>query len=126
MSKYLLRALTTTCLMTVAVALTVPAHAKEAAKAKPAKEKSHQFTGTIEALDATAGTCTVKSKKESKTFKCAPDCKMTKDDGTAFAVGDKVVVKFTGEGDAAVCQSISTPKPPVKKEKKEKKADDNK
>jgi hypothetical protein len=52
------------------------------------------FTGTIEALDAAAGTLTVKGPKGAMGFKA--DGRAKKDLG-GMKIGDKVIVKHTGE-----------------------------
>jgi hypothetical protein len=56
---------------------------------KASKAKSHYVTGTIEALDAAAGTFTVKGKKGNVDLKAGEKVKLGD-----FKVGDKVVVKY--------------------------------
>ena len=59
------------------------------AKKSAKKAKSHELTGTIEALDAAAGTLTVKGKKGNVDLKAGEKVKLA-----GFKVGDKVVVKY--------------------------------
>lgn len=91
------------------------APAKAAEPAKPAAEKKEApkaekkakpkfVTGTIEALDAAAGTLTVKGKKESVSLKAGEKVKLE-----GFKVGDKVTVKYSGD------TALSVMKPKAKK-----------
>ena len=86
---------------------TAPAKAAPA-KAEPtkkaAKAKSHRVTGTIESLDAAAGTFSVKGKKETVGLKAGEKVKL---DG--FAVGDKVLVKYS-EGTASSVKKVTEKK----------------
>jgi hypothetical protein len=54
--------------------------------------KSHQLTGTVEAVDATAGTIRVKGRKVSVSLDAGEGVSLEK-----IAVGDKVFVKYSGE-----------------------------
>jgi hypothetical protein len=65
-----------------------PAAEKKAEKAAKPKPKAQQLTGTIEALDAAAGTFTVKGKKGNVELSAGEKVKLGD-----FKVGDKVVVK---------------------------------
>lgn len=67
---------------------------KEAAPAKKAakKAKAHQITGTVEAIDAAAGTLTVKGKRATLSLKAGEKAKL---DG--IKKGDKVLVRYTGD-----------------------------
>jgi hypothetical protein len=56
-----------------------------------AKSKSQQVTGTIEALDAAAGTFTVKGTTGNVDLKAGKKVKLT-----GFKVGDEVSVKYAG------------------------------
>jgi len=135
MSHRLFRSLSLVTIAAVAVAFTQPARAEDAAKdAKPkhTKDKRH-WTGTLESIDATAGTCTVmkgKNKKEdSKTFKCAADCKVIgADDKPATLAdakaGDKVTITYTDDGTTLLCHSMEI-KPPKGKAEKAEKAEKN-
>ncbi|MCL5966289.1 MAG: hypothetical protein M1550_03605 [Deltaproteobacteria bacterium] len=95
-----------------------PAAEKKAepkAEKKVAKKAKPKFvTGTIEALDAAAGTLTVKGKKESISLKAGEKVKLE-----GFKVGEKVTVKYS-DGTA-----LSVLKPKAKKaaHKAEKKAE---
>jgi uncharacterized protein YxeA len=82
--------------------------AKKAAKAA----KGQKVTGTIEALDAAAGTFTVKGKKETVDLKAGEKVKLD-----SFKVGDKVVVKYA-DGTASSVKAMKA----AKAEKKAKKA----
>ena len=140
MSKYLLCGM-----MAAAMALSSAVYAEgeaapkkeKAAKAAGEAKKTSQFTGDITAVDEAAGTLSVKHsvKDETKSFKCAADCKVAtaeKKDATIadLKVGDKVLVIFAEEGGAAVAKKIGPAKaaaakkdPAEKKEKKEKAAE---
>jgi hypothetical protein len=52
------------------------------------------FTGTIESLDEDAGTLTLKGPKETREFKADRSAKKDLD---GVKIGDKVIVKHTGE-----------------------------
>jgi Cu/Ag efflux protein CusF len=112
MSKYLLRSAMAFTLAAVALAFTIPAQAEDK---KPDKPKHHVFTGVIDAIDAKAGTLTVKKKDESKTFSCAADAKFataTKKEAALadFKVGDKVTVSYSEEGTKLIAHKVMTPK----------------
>ncbi|GAB4234702.1 MAG: hypothetical protein OHK0028_10990 [Deltaproteobacteria bacterium] len=79
-----------------------PAAEKAPAK-KAAKAKAQQVTGTIEALDAAAGTLTVKGKKGNVDLKAGEKVKL---DG--FKVGDKVLVKYA-DGTASSVKAVKAP-----------------
>jgi len=66
-----------------------PAAEKAPAPKKASKPKTHEVTGTIEALDAAAGTFTVKGKKGNVDLKAGGKVKLGD-----FKVGEKVVVKY--------------------------------
>ena len=85
--------------------------ATEAKKtAKTAKKaKSQQVTGTIEALDAAAGTFTVKGKKETVDLKAGEKVKLD-----SFKVGDKVYVKYA-DGTASSVKGVKATGRAVKK-----------
>ncbi|MBI5905473.1 MAG: hypothetical protein HZB86_07970 [Deltaproteobacteria bacterium] len=91
---------------------------------KAAKPKTQQVTGTIEALDAAAGTFTVKGKKGNVDLKAGEKVKLGD-----FKVGDKVLVKYadgTAKSVSAVkAKKADAPKAEKKAEapKAEKKAD---
>ncbi len=80
----------------------------EAAKAEPAKKaakmKAHRVTGTIESLDAAAGTFSVKGKKETVSLKAGEKVKLAD-----FAVGEKVLVKYS-EGTASSMKKVTEKK----------------
>ncbi len=80
----------------------------EPAKAEPAKKaakvKSHRVTGTIESLDSAAGTFSVKGKKETVNLKAGEKVKLAD-----FAVGDKVLVKYS-EGTASSVKKVTEKK----------------
>ena len=89
----------------------------EPAKAEPAKKaakpKSKQVTGTIESLDAAAGTFSVKGKKETVSLKAGEKVKLAD-----FAVGNKVLVSYS-EGTASSVKKVAEKKAAPKAEKKE-------
>jgi Cu/Ag efflux protein CusF len=110
-------------LAAVALALALPARAEEEGGKKAEKPKRHEFTGTIESMDAATSTVVIKKKDETKTFTCAPDCKMrTADKKEAalsdFKVGDKVLCSYTEEDGKNICHKMGPPR--AKKEKGEK------
>jgi len=82
--------------------------AKKAAK----KAKATQVTGTVEAVDAAAGTFTVKGKKGNVDLKAGEKVKLGD-----FKVGDKVVVKYA-DGTASSVKAVK----PAKAAKKAAKA----
>jgi hypothetical protein len=75
-----------------------------AAKKAAAKPKAQQVTGTIEALDAAAGTFSVKGKKGNVDLKAGATVKLGD-----FKVGDKVVVKYA-DGAASSVKAVKAPK----------------
>ena len=78
--------------------------AAPAAEKKAAKPKAQQVTGTIEAVDAAAGTFTVKGKKGNVDLKAGEKVKLGD-----FKVCDKVVVKYA-EGSASSVKAVKAPK----------------
>jgi Cu/Ag efflux protein CusF len=130
-----IRLFRTLALAAVALALALPAARSEEASPKKADQpKSRQFTGILESVDAAAGTCTIKKVGKDKqavvkTFKCAPDCKMTaagKDAASLadYKAGDKVTVHYTAAGDQLLCQKMALkPAKQPKEEPKEEKKD---
>ncbi len=118
MSRRLFRALSLVTLAAVTVALIAPV-----ARAAEGKAKKHEWTGTIAAVDAKAGTCTIqkmgKDQKEiSKTFECAPDCKVTGAAAMAdLKVGEKVTVTYTEQGGKLTCHAMAVKTPKAKAEK---------
>jgi hypothetical protein len=86
--------------------------AAPAAEKKAAKPKAQQVTGTIEAVDAAAGTFTVKGKKGNVDLKAGDKVKLGD-----FKVGDKVVVKYA-DGTASSVKAVK----PAKAAKKAAKA----
>ena len=95
-----------------------PAKAEPAKKAEPekktAKAKSKQVTGTIESLDAAAGTFSVKGKKETVSLKAGEKVKLAD-----FAVGEKVLVKYADGSASSVKKVAEKKKAAPKAEKKE-------
>ena len=89
----------------------------EPAKAEPvkkaAKVRSHRVTGTIESLDAAAGTFSVKGKKGLVDLKAGEKVKLAD-----FAVGDKVLVKYS-EGSASSVKKVTEKKKATPKAKTE-------
>ena len=78
--------------------------AAPAAEKKAAKPKAQQVTGTVEAVDAAAGTFTVKGKKGNVDLKAGDKVKLGD-----FKVGDKVVVKYA-DGSASSVKAVKAPK----------------
>ncbi len=85
-----------------------PAKAEPAKKADPAKKatkgKARRIAGTIESLDAAAGTFSVKGKKGTVDLKAGEKVKLGD-----FAVGDKVLVKYS-EGTASSVKKVTEKK----------------
>ena len=95
-----------------------PAAEKAPMAKKAAKPKAQQVTGTIEALDAAAGTFTVKGKKGNVDLKAGEKVKLGD-----FKVGDKVVVKYA-DGTASSVKAVKAAKAEKKAKKAAKKAED--
>src|SRR5512140_2346617 len=97
-----------------------PAAAKSATAAKKSakKAKSQQVTGTIEAIDAAAGTFTVKGKKGNVDLKAGEKVKLD-----SFKVGDKVYVKYA-DGTASSVKPVKAAKAAKKAAKKAEKSAD--
>ncbi len=91
---------------------------KAAEPAKKAKAKAKVITGTVEALDAKAGTFSVKGKKETFALKAGEKVKL---DG--FKVGDKVTVTFTDGVASKVVAAKKAEKKAEPAKKEEKKAE---
>jgi uncharacterized protein YxeA len=70
------------------------------AKKSAKKAKGQKVSGTIEALDAAAGTFTVKGKKETVDLKAGEKVKLD-----SFKVGDKVYVKYA-DGTASSVKGV--------------------
>ena len=73
-----------------------PAKKESAAVVTKTAPKPHVnlFTGTIEVLDAEAGTLTLKGKRGERRFQVHEEVKEQLD---GLKIGDKVIVKHTGE-----------------------------
>jgi hypothetical protein len=82
--------------------------AKKSAKAA----KGEKVSGTIEALDAAAGTFTVKGKKGNVDLKAGEKVKLD-----SFKVGDKVDVKYA-DGTASSVKAVKSKKTETKTETK--------
>ena len=83
------------------------------AKAAP-KAGAKLFTGTIEALDAAAGTLTLKGPKGTMDFKADKSAKKHLD---GMKIGDKVIVKHTGEMALSVVKPGANNTTRIRKEK---------
>ena len=97
--------------LAVALAVALPARAEDNAPKKAATSAKHDFTGAITAVDATAGTLTVKKKDVSKDFTCGADCKVSTptNDKAALAdlkTGDKVKVVYVEKDGKDTAQKI--------------------
>ena len=97
---------------------TDPAAVKKGEQAAPMAEKApmakkaakgQKVTGTIEALDAAAGTLTVKGKKGNVDLKAGEEVKLGD-----FNVGDKVIVKYA-DGTASSVKGVKATGRAVKK-----------
>ena len=121
MKKYLVRMIAALSIVAVALTFASVVRAQET-NAKPAKVKAvrHELTGGITAVDAKAGTLSVKKGEETMTFQVSAKCKvvLTGKEGSTVAdlkVGDKVTVRYTEEGAAKVAHWVGSP--PVAKAK---------
>ena len=92
--------------------------ATEAKKSAKKAAKSVQLTGTIEALDAAAGTFSVKGKKGNVDLKAGDKVKLAD-----FKVGDKVVVKYA-DGSASSVKAVKPAKAAKKSAAKAEKSAD--
>lgn len=83
-----------------------PAAEKSATEAKKTEKKAKPqlFTGTIESLDAAAGTFSVKGRKGNVDLKAGEKVKLGD-----FKIGDKVVVKHA-EGTASSVKAVKAAK----------------
>ena len=83
-----------------------PAKAEPAKKEAAKKAKAKVVTGTVEAVDAAAGTFSVKGKKETVALKAGEKVKL---DG--FKVGDKVTATYSeGVASKVVAAKKAAPK----------------
>ncbi len=94
-------------IVVIAVAL---AFAPLATGVKPGKGggKPQTCMGTIESVDATANTITVKTEDGSQTFKVGADAKLPASGLAGLKVGQEVTVRYTGSGDNLEAQGIMT------------------
>lgn len=93
-----------------------PAKKSEPAKkAQAKKEKSHQLTGIVEAVDDAAGTLTVKGRKTSVSLKASD-----KVDLSRIKVGEKVLVQYRGDTAYSLKKVAAKKAAPRKTAKKEK------
>jgi len=81
-----------------------PVAEKAPAAKKAAKAKAHLVSGTVEAVDAAAGTITVKGKKGNVDLKAGEKVKLGD-----VEVGDKVVVKYA-DGTASSVKAVKAHK----------------
>jgi Cu/Ag efflux protein CusF len=103
--KSLFRTTMIVSLAAVALAFT------QVARAADAKKNQKEVEGKITAVDAAAGTVTIKHKKDSMTFTAAPDIefggvgnkKITLAD---LKVGDHVAVHYTDDGGKMMAHKI--------------------
>lgn len=68
------------------------AHAASHARAAGKKPDTHQITGTVSAIDADAGTLTVKGRRRSVSLKAGENVVLG-----GINAGDRVVVKYKGD-----------------------------
>ena len=112
MSKFAVRIAAVVGLVAVAMWFAAPAQAaKDPNKAKP---EPLSVSGSIEAVDATAGTLTVKTDTDSKSFTTSPKCKVKtadkKKDATLsdLKVGDSVTVQYTEKKGKLTAVAVGT------------------
>jgi Cu/Ag efflux protein CusF len=76
------------------------------------KPKNQEAKGTIESVDTTAGTITIKHKHESKTYFVATDVQFSHGEKQLamtiadLKVGDRVVVHYTDEGGKLMAHKV--------------------
>ena len=94
-----------------------------AAPAPAPKPKRQQYTGTVTAIDAKAGSLIVKKGEESKTFKIGEKTHYStveKPKGSAavtdIKVGDKITVHYADEDGVLVAHSVGVPQSVKKQE----------
>ena len=111
MSKTLVRFAVALC--AVAIALTAAQSARAADEKATATDVAKKTTmgGKIEAVDAAAGTITLKHKKETKVFTVAKDCTFGGADDKHITladlkIGDSVKIAYTTEGDKLVAHHV--------------------
>jgi len=93
-----------------------PAKATDSVKkAEAKKEKSHQITGVVEAVDDAAGTLTVKGNKASANLKVSDEVELSE-----IRVGEKVLVHYRGNTAYSVKKVTAKKTSPKKTAKKEK------
>jgi Cu/Ag efflux protein CusF len=120
MSKRLLRTAMVLGIAALALSFTGVVQAADTstpsnATAPAPKPKHHQYTGTVTAIDAKAGTVIVKKEgAESKTFKIGEKTRYStveKKDAavTDIKVGDKVTVWFSEEDGVLTAHKIGVP-----------------
>lgn len=116
MKGHLARVLLCAALLAPAMAPRLAVAADNANQYGLDKRNDLSFRGAITALDATAGSVTVKNKeKGSMTFAIGKDCllfvKHKKDAATLadFKVGEQVSVLYAQNGTALVCHSMWQP-----------------
>lgn len=84
--------------LSVLVALALVLSVAAAATAETGKApRAKRLTGTVEAVDAAAGTLAVKGKKDSVSLRAGDKVELE-----GIAVGDKVLVKYSGETASSV------------------------
>lgn len=100
-----------------------PSNAAAPAPAPAPKPKRQQYTGTVTAIDAKAGSLIIKKGEESKTFKIGEKTKYStieKPKGAAavtdIKVGDKITVHYMDEDGVLVAHSIGVPQSVKNKE----------
>jgi hypothetical protein len=109
-------------LMTVLSVLAITALVALPARAeKKEKVKSQDFTGVVTAVDVAKNTVSVQKKDETKTFTCNDSTKVflaKKQEGKLADIkqGEKVNVKYTMQGETAVCLKLAIAEKKAKKE----------
>ena len=107
-------------LVALTLALSLATLALAETKAEPAKKteakkaKSHQITGIVEAVDGASGKLTVKGRTDTVNLKAGDEVDLAK-----IQVGDKVLVKYSGDTAASV-KKVSGKKAEPKKTAKKK------
>ena len=107
------------CVAGVMLAATQVARAEEKAAAAPASKST--MGGKIEAIDAKAGTITIKHKTETKTFTVGPNCTFSGEGDKKLTladlkIGDSVKVSYAQEGDKLVAHHVGHVNPKKKTE----------
>ena len=116
MKKAIVILMTTLLVVAFGTAVFAASEATAQAEKKEADVKTHQITGEVAAVDASASTVTVKSKKAEVVLHVTDRTKVTcgkeKKGITDLKVGDKVQAKYTEVEGKSTAKSIKIAEAP--------------